>query len=383
MIPLSVPNFAGNELKYVSDAIETEWVSTGGSYINTFEMNIAKYVGVGSAVACQSGTAGLHIAEIICGVEKGDLIIVPTLTFIAAVNPVKYVGASPIFMDCDESLCIDPVKLRNFCENQCEVINNHLYYKKTSQRISCVVVVHILGNMADMDEIISIAHEYKLKVIEDATEALGTKYLSGKFAGKYAGTIGDVGVYSFNGNKIITCGGGGMLVSNDKELMARAKHLTTQAKSDELYYEHDEIGYNYRMTNLQAALGVAQLENLEKFINIKNANYELYRELLSRYDSIELLDVRKDIRSNRWFYSLYLKDDAIDRDAMINYLLDNGIQVRPIWGLIHEQKPYLDDLKYNIEIAVNYRNKVINVPCSTNLRKEDIEFVVSKISNYG
>lgn len=235
-IPLSVPNFSGKELEYVTKAVEAEWVSTGGAFISDFEKEIAKYVNTKGAVACQNGTSGLHIALQVCGVTKEHEVIVPTLTFIAAVNPVKYIGAEPVFMDCDDSLCMNPDKLLEFCENDCKFINEKLINKKTGKHIKAVLVVHVFGNMVDMEKIIEIANRFNLKVIEDATEALGTYYTEGKFKGRYAGTIGDVGVYSFNGNKIITTGGGGMIVSNDDRLLKKAKHLTTQAKSDELYY---------------------------------------------------------------------------------------------------------------------------------------------------
>ena len=271
-IPLSVPNLKGNELKYVTEAAATEWVSTGGPYVTEFENKIAEYVNVKGAVACQNGTTGIHTALMTIGVKKDDIVIVPTLTFIAAVNPVKYIGATPIFMDCDDSLCIDPKKLKEFCEVECEFVDNELLFKLTKQKVKALVVVHVFGNMADMENILDIAKKYNLKVIEDATEAIGTYYSEGPLKGKYAGTMGDIGIYSFNGNKIITTGGGGMIVSNNEEYLKLAKHLTTQAKSDELNYIHDMIGYNYRMTNLQAALGLAQLEQLEKFIAAKNKN---------------------------------------------------------------------------------------------------------------
>jgi len=297
-IPLSVPNLKGNELKYVVDAVEKEWVSTGGAYINEFEDSIAKYLNVESAVACQSGTAGIHLSLILSGVDAGDEVIVPTLTFIAAVNPVRYIGAEPIFMDCDDSLTMDANKLKMFCEEECEFIGGKLINKLNRKHIKAIIVVHVFGNSVNIERIMDIAQKYNLKVIEDATEALGTKFISGKYIGKYAGTIGDFGVYSFNGNKIITTGGGGMIVSNHPELLAKGKYLSTQAKDDELYYIHDEIGYNYRMTNLQAALGVAQLEQLDKFIEIKKKNYELYNNGLKNTKGLTMLDFNNNIQPN-------------------------------------------------------------------------------------
>lgn len=285
LIPLSVPNLKGRELEYVTHAIETEWVSTAGPYITDFEQSLAKYVGVKEAVACQSGTAGLHLALMTCGVKACDEVIVPTLTFIAAVNPVKYIGAEPIFMDCDDSLTMDPIKLREFCEKECYFEHNVLFNKTTHKQIKAIIIVHVFGNIADMNAIMEVAATYNLKVIEDATEALGSFYTKGMYKGQYAGTIGDIGVYSFNGNKIITTGGGGMIVSKNKDYLDKCRYLSTQAKNDTLYFIHDEIGYNYRMTNIQAALGLAQLEQLESFINIKR---ELLRISKSRIEVITI-----------------------------------------------------------------------------------------------
>lgn len=378
-IPLSVPNLKGNELKYITEAVETEWVSTGGPYVNAFEEKIAEYVHVKGAVSCQNGTSGLHISLILTGVTREDAVIVPALTFIAAVNPVKYIGAEPIFMDCDDSLCMDSVKLERYCKEECDFIDGKLIDKTLNRHIKAIVVVHVFGNMADMVSICHIAQEYNLKIVEDATEAIGTYYTDGAYAGKYAGTIGDLGVYSFNGNKIMTTGGGGMIVSDNQEYLTWAKHLTTQAKSDELYYTHDAIGYNYRMTNLQAALGLAQLEQLEDFIRIKKHNYELYKKEFAEIPGLSLLNVREDIRSNYWFYALDCDGFKLDRDAMIHYLAENQVQTRPIWGLICEQLPYLDARKYEIEEAVNKRSHVVNIPCSTNLTEADVLRVVELI----
>lgn len=376
-IPLSVPNLKGNELKYVTHAVETEWVSTAGPYVTDFEKAIADYVGTPGAVSCQSGTAGLHIALLLCGVTREDMVLVPTLTFIAAVNPVKYIGAEPMFMDCDDSLCMDPVKLERFCAEECEVRDDVLYHKATGRRIPAMTVVHVFGNMADMAEILRIARTYHLKVVEDATEALGTKYTDGPYAGRFAGTMGTIGVYSFNGNKIITTGGGGMIVSMDEALLAHAKHLTTQAKADEVNFVHDEIGYNYRLTNLQAALGLAQLEQLEDFITVKERNYQLYRAFAGQTAGLTLLPFREGTRSNHWFYALCCeKPYPLTRDEVIGKLQANRMQSRPIWGLIHEQLPYLESHSYQLETAKKYWRTVVNVPCSTNLSEADVARVI-------
>ncbi|NCC01721.1 MAG: LegC family aminotransferase [Clostridia bacterium] len=381
-IPLSVPNLKGRELEYVTNAVETEWVSTGGPYVNDFENKITEYVGCKGAVSCQNGTSGLHTAMMVCDVSKEDEVIVPTLTFIAAVNPVKYIGAEPIFMDCDDSLTMDPEKLLEFCQKECSFYNGKLINNKTKKQIKAMVIVHVFGNMADMEKIMDVANKFNVKVVEDATEAIGTYYTSGKYEGKYAGTIGDIGVYSFNGNKIITTGGGGMIVSNDEELLKKAKHLTTQAKSDELYYTHDEIGYNYRMTNIQAALGLAQLEQLEVFIKTKKDNYNLYKKEIKNIPGLAILDFKNNTRSNHWFYALTCDNNyPMSRDEIIKYLATKSIQSRPIWGLINEQKPYLNNQAYKIEKAKYYLKHVVNIPCSTNLTKEDVIYVVNCLKN--
>lgn len=378
MIPLSVPNFEGNESKYVEDAVSQGWVSTGGAYVETLERTIAEYVGVPLAAACQSGTAAIHLSLVQAGVGDGDLVIAPTLTFIAAVNPIYYVHAEPVFMDCDDSLCMDPVKLEQFCKEECILLESGLYHKKSNKRVKAVIVVHVFGNMADMESIMKIAKEYKLTVIEDATEALGTTYVTGTYADKKAGTIGDFGAYSFNGNKIITTGGGGAAVSNDSEALKHLKYLSTQAKDDGLYYIHNEIGYNYRMTNVQAAIGVGQMELLEEFISRKNKNYDKYCELFESVLDVEMMPFRENVRSNKWFYALKINRD-IDMKALIEKLQEHGIQTRPIWGLIHKQKPYKKYMSYNIEKAEFYSNHILNIPCSTNLKVSEIEQVVEAI----
>lgn len=383
IIPLSIPNFEGNEKVYVDKALEEGWVSTGGAYINQLEENIAEFLQVSSAAACQSGTAGIHLAMIEADVQPNDYVIVPTLTFIAAVNPVRYQFAEPIFMDCDDSLCLDPQKLRTFCEQECYIKDDKLIYKKTERVIKALVVVHIFGNMADMKTIMKIAQDYKLKVIEDATEALGTVYTTGKYKGKYAGTIGDFGAFSFNGNKIITTGGGGIIVASSSKALEHIKYLSTQAKDDTLYYVHNEIGYNYRMTNLQAALGVAQLEELPEFIRRKNQNFALYEKYLEDCEGISLLSFRNGIMSNKWFYSLVIEKKIIPKslEYFIKKLKEKGILTRPIWGLIHEQLPYKKCITYQIEQALFYKEKILNIPCSTNITEEEIRYISENIKD--
>ena len=380
-IPLSVPNFGGHEKEYVNEAVVSEWVSTGGSKVADFEKAIADYVGMPRAVACNSGSSGLHLAAMVAGIQRGDEVIVPSLTFIAAVNPVtRYMGAEPVFIGCDDSLCICPDAVEEFCRDRCEMRDGALYNKTTGARVRALVAVHVFGNMADLPRLTEIARRYNLVLIEDATEALGTRYTSGPFAGRMAGTIGDVGVYSFNGNKIITTGAGGMVVSNHPDWAEHAKHLSTQAKSNELQFFHDEVGYNYRMTNLQAALGLAQLEQLEGFIAHKHARWQQYKDALDGVNGYRILGFREDCtRPNKWFYSLYLTDERHDRDTLIQKLHEQSIQTRPVWALIHQQADYGRNEAYATAKAEDYRAHIVNLPCSTNLSEEDCQRVIDAL----
>lgn len=381
-VPLSIPNFEGNERKYVDDALDQGWVSTGGAYITELEEKLAEFLHVEKTAAVQSGTSALHLSLIACGVQPGDMVIVPTLTFIAAVNPVRYQFAEPVFMDCDDSLCMDPLKLRCFCENECVTEDGQLKHKATGKTVKAIVVVHVFGNMADMEAIMDIAQEFHLKVIEDATEALGTQYTKGRYAGKFAGTIGDFGAYSFNGNKIITTGGGGAVTAKDPTEVEHLKYLSTQAKDDPHFYIHNEVGYNYRMTNLQAALGVAQMEELPEFIHRKQKNYRLYQQLLQEFSGGTLLSFREGTSSNQWFYSLKLDMEKLQgknmRDVIMT-LQERGVQTRAIWGLIHEQLPYQNAIAYEMEKAPYYSSCILNIPSSTQITDDDIRFVVEQI----
>lgn len=378
-IPLSIPNFEGNEKKYVNDALEQGWVSTGGAYITKLEKQMAEFLHTDNVAACQSGTSALHLALVESGVKPGDVVIVPPLTFIAAVNPVMYQFATPIFVDCDDSFCMDPIKLAAFCEGKCVFEGGVLRYD--GQTVKAIVVVHVFGNMADMVSIMEIAHKYNLKVIEDATEALGTYYTGGPMAGKYAGTIGDYGAFSFNGNKIITTGGGGAVTANGTEVVDHIRYLSTQAKNDPHYYIHDEVGYNYRMTNLQAALGVAQMEELPEFIRRKQANFDLYCDLFDEFELGRMVGFRRETSSNKWFYSLEINREKVKASMreIITALEARGVQTRAIWGLINEQTPYKGEVTYQLEKAPYYAERILNIPSSTQITKEDIEYVVEQI----
>ncbi|MHC1771057.1 MAG: LegC family aminotransferase [Flexilinea sp.] len=373
LIPLSVPNFIGNEYSYIADVLQQGWVSSGGKSIEVFERKISDYVHVSDAAACQSGTAALHLSLICSGVKPGDEVIVPTLTYIASVNPIKYIGAEPVFMDCDDSLCMNMDKLEDFIVTNCEIRERNLFNKNSGRRISAVLVVHIFGNIADMEKLMDLQEKYGFFVIEDATEALGSYINVGRYKGLFAGTIGDMGIYSFNGNKIITTGSGGMIISKDHNRLEKARYLSLQAKNDQIRFIHEEIGFNYRMTNLHAALGLGQIEQLERFIQIKSENYSSYLQ-----HGIDLLPFKDGIRPNCWFYS-YLSNH---RDEIISFLNDKNIQSRPIWYLNHKQKPYRNCETWKIEKAEYYQNRVVNLPCSSNLLPEEIDRVSVSIHQF-
>ena len=382
-IPLSVPNFGEQEADAARAAVLSGWVSTSGARVAEFEQAIADYLGMPRAVATNGGSSALHLAAMAAGIGRGDEVIVPTLTFIAAVNPLtRYVGAEPVFIGCDDSLCIDPDAVEDFCANRCTLREDGLYNNRTGARVKAMCVVHVFGNMADMPRLLDIARRYHLILIEDATEALGTRYTAGLLAGKFAGTMGDIGCYSFNGNKIITTGAGGMLVSNHPDWAEHAKHLSTQAKADVLQFLHDEVGYNYRMTNVQATLGLVQLERLEGFIAHKKARYDQYVAGLDGKRGLRILpfrDEREGVRPNRWFYSLYLGGSGLKRDDVIAKLQAQNIQTRPVWALIHEQADYPRNEAYGLERALDYRSQIVNLPCSTDLTEVDCARVIDAV----
>ncbi|MDD5492382.1 MAG: LegC family aminotransferase, partial [bacterium] len=353
-IPLSIPNLNGNEGTYVKECVDTGWVSSVGKFVDRFEQGICAYTGARRAVACVNGTAGLQVALRLAGVNPGDEVIVPTLTFIAPVNAIKYLHAEPVFMDCDDFMTLDAEKLEEFCSRECSLTNQGLRNKRSKRIIKAVIPVHVFGNPCAMPLIMRVARKYKLRVVEDATESLGTCFSRGKYQGRHMGTLGDFGVLSFNGNKIITTGGGGMILTNSGRLADKAKYLTTQAKDNGITYIHNEIGYNFRLTNVQAALGLAQLEQLPEFIKTKKRNYELYCRLLNTVKGIKLMGIPAGVAPNYWFYSLLVdkREFGLDREDLLARLAKKNIQTRPVWFLNHWQKPYLKNQHYKIEKAI-------------------------------
>ena len=376
-IPLSEPVIKGNEWKYAKDCLDTGWVSSVGGYVDRFERMISDYTGIRYAVAAINGTSALHICLLVCGVQPDDEIIVPALTFIAPVNAVRYCGANPVFIDSiRDTLCMDTGKVADFLANECgQSSDGFTYNRRTKRRIKALIAVHVFGHPVDMDELIEICGKNNINMIEDATESLGSKYKGAK-----TGSFGKIGCFSFNGNKIITTGGGGMIVTNDDNIGNKARHLTTQARCDSLEYDHDEIGYNYRLTNIQAAIGVAQMEKLERFIQIKRENARLYGELLSEIKGVEFFKEKEWARSNYWFYTIKVPENH--KNPLIQHLLSRNIQVRPIWKPIHTLPMYKKYQTFKMNNAISAYNSCLNLPCSVNLKKEEIKIVVHHIEEY-
>ncbi len=372
MLLLSGPNICGNEWKYVKDCLDTGWVSSVGSYVDQFEKMTAEFASTRYAVATSSGTTALHICLVMLGINEKDYVITPNITFIATCNAIKYTGANPIFIDADQNdWQMDLDLLEEFLINETEQKGNVCHHKKDGKRIPAIMPVHVLGNMGDMDRLLSLAKQHNLIVIEDSTEALGSYY-----KGKHAGSFGLLGTFSYNGNKIITTGGGGMIVTNDEKLAKRAKHLTTQAKSDPFEYIHDEIGYNYRLVNVAAAMGVAQMELLPSFIKRKKEIIKYYKESLANTGDIRFQKISKDVEPNWWLPTL---KTSRQRDVL-NILNDNKMQSRPFWVPMNQ----LPMFKNNMYINKNDRSDFIyrhclSLPCSTNITDEQLESVCKKI----
>ncbi|MBS1526224.1 MAG: LegC family aminotransferase [Bacteroidetes bacterium] len=375
MIPLSVPNISGNEWKYVKDCLDTGWVSSVGSYVNQMEAVAAEFSGVKKAIATSNGTSALHVSMLLAGVKPNDLVILPNITFVAPANAIKYVGADPLLIDVNEHTWqLDVDLLSQFLQDQCTVQDDTCYHSATGRRISAVIPVHVLGNMTDMDKLLMLAVQYRLQVIEDATEALGTTY-----KGKPAGCFGIFGCLSYNGNKIITTGGGGMILTNDLDLAIKAKHLTTQAKADDLEYYHDEIGYNYRMVNLLAAVGVAQMELLPSFINRKKEINRKYTAALSSIQGFRCQKITEDVDCNCWLYTA-----VFDNARQLQRYLDvKGIQTRPFWVPMNLLPAFKQDIYYTRnDVAGSIYNQCLSLPCSTNISDKDVDTVIEAIQQF-
>ena len=377
VIPLHVPTIQGNEWKYIKECLDTNWVSSVGPYVDRFERGIADYVGTKYAVATVNGTAALHIALLVAGVQQDDEVLVSDLTFVAPVNAVRYIGAWPVFMDVDPLYWqMQPQKVVDFLEKECVWKNDALFNRTTGRQVKAIVPVHILGHPVDMDPILEAAKKYKLVIIEDATESLGAKY-----KGQMTGTIGDIACFSFNGNKIITTGGGGMIVTDNKQWADRARYLTTQAKDDPLEYVHNEIGYNYRLTNVQAAMGVAQLEQLDRYISRKHEIAIHYNESFSSVSGITLMQQAPWAQSNFWLYTILIDDavTGISSRQLLRELDKNKVQTRPLWCPMHMLPVYKDMLAYKIENVPAIYKQALSLPCSVDIKLADIDKVAKLI----
>lgn len=381
-IPLSVPLIKGNEWKYVKECLDTEWISSAGKFVEKFEINISDYTGSKHAIACVNGTSALQISLKIAGVYPGDEVIVPTLTFIAPINAVAYNGANPIFMDSDNYYNINSEKTIEFINRETEYKNGFTFNKKTKNKISAIIPVHVWGNAVWLDDLITLCKERNIAVVEDASESLGTFYSKGAYSKKHSGTIGRLGCISFNGNKIITTGGGGMIITDDEKLAQKAKYLTTQAKDDPVRYIHDEIGYNFRLTNIQSAVGVAQLEQLPDFITTKRDIHNLYKEGINNIEGLSIADVPNYAQNNYWLNILQIdkKEYAENLESIMAKLGKEAIQTRPVWKLNHLQKPYNNCQNYNIEIAKELINISLCLPSSTNINNSEIEYILDRLN---
>lgn len=361
--PLAVPVFAGNEKKYLNECIDTTFVSSVGKFVDRFEEEIARYTGSKKAVVCVSGTNALHMSLMLVGVERDDEVLTQALTFIATCNALSYIGAHPVFIDVDRStMGLSPDAMKEWLVKNAEIRNGECFNKNTGRRVKACVPMHTFGHPVRIEEIADLCAEYHIELVEDAAESIGSKY-----KGKHTGTFGKVGAISFNGNKTITTGGGGMMLFQDEELGKYAKHITTQAKIPHRWeFRHDHIGYNYRMPNINAALGCAQLENLDKYIASKRKVAAEYEEYFKNIPEIEFFVDSPDTFSNYWLNAVILKD----KEAQLEFLEqtnDNGVMTRPIWELMNRlpmfEKCENDGLKNTIWFA----DRVVNIPSSVRL----------------
>jgi perosamine synthetase len=375
MIPLSVPNISGNEWQYIKECLDTNWVSSVGSYVNKFEQITADFTGAKYAIATSNGTAAIQIALIVAGVKPNELVIAPNVTFVASINAIKYVGAQPILIDIDKDTWqMNMDLLEHFLINHTTVKNEQCLYNATQQVISAIMPVHVLGNMGDMDKLNQLAKQHCLKIVEDSTEALGSTY-----NGQHAGTLGLLGTLSYNGNKLITTGGGGMILTNDEILAKKAKHLTTQAKAKADDYYHDEIGYNFRMVNILAAMGVAQMEQLPNFLMRKKEIFTFYNAQLSNIDGFQNQIVLAEINPNYWLYTIKLPNTK----ALLQHLKNAKIEARPFWVPMNRLPANANDVYFNkTDISNQVYENCISLPCSTNITEGELETVVLKIKEF-
>ena len=362
-VPLSVPKFIGNEKKYLEECIDTTFVSSVGKFVDRFEEMVAEYTGAKKAVVCVSGTNALHMAMMLVGVERNDEVLTQALTFIATCNAISYIGAHPVFIDVDkDTMGLSPKAVKAWLETNAEIRNNTCFNKTTGRRIKCCVPMHTFGHPVHINELVDICKEWHIELVEDAAESIGSFY-----KGKHTGTFGKVGAISFNGNKTITTGGGGMLLFMDEELGNLAKHLTTQAKVPHRWeFVHDHIGYNYRMPNINAAIGCAQMEHLEEFVLNKRKTAAKYAEFFKDLDEIEFFKEPAECRSNYWLNAVILKDKEAQL-AFLQQTNDNGVMTRPIWELMNRLPMFEHCQNDGLENTIWFADRVVNIPSSVRL----------------
>ena len=387
MIKLHEPFLCGNEWKYIKNCLDEGWVSSAGKYVDLFEKKIEKYTGAKYAVACINGTSALQISLKLVGVGINDEVIVPSMTFISPVNAINYNNAKPIFMDNDDYYTIDVNKTIEFLNKKSQTILRKklpiTINKKTGNRIVALIVVHLFGNAVKLDKLVDLCRKKNIALIEDAAESVGTFYKSGRFKNKHTGTVGKIGCLSFNGNKIITAAGGGMILTNNLKIARRAKYLTTQAKDDPIHYIHNDIGYNFRLSNIQAALGLAQLESLTAYIKKKKIIHEIYKSKIDKIKGLRISKTSHSDKCNHWLNIIEINKRLSKKgfSKIIQYLSNNGIEVRPIWYPNHLQKKYKKCQTYKLyNIKKIYRNRLC-LPSSTQLTKEQQDFICKKLNN--
>jgi perosamine synthetase len=364
-VALHEPRFAGQEWAYVKDCLDTGWVSSVGAYVDRFEAMLAETTGAAHAIATVNGTAALHVALRLAGVEAGDEVLVPALSFVATANAVAYCGALPHFVDSAEgTLGVDPVALRHYLTSIAEVTGGACRNRHTQRRMRALVPMHTFGHPVDLDGITAVAHDFCLELVEDAAESLGSYY-----HGRHTGTFGRMGILSFNGNKSITTGGGGAILTNDVELARRAKHLTTTAKVPHRWkFAHDEVGYNYRLPNINAALGCAQLEQLPGFLVSKRRLYESYRGAFAAVPGVGLVAEPPGCRSNYWLQTLLLDASLADeRDNILAASNEAGLMTRPSWTLMHRLPMFEQCPHAPLPVAASLDGRLINLPSSAGL----------------
>ncbi|PYO18029.1 MAG: LegC family aminotransferase, partial [Candidatus Rokuibacteriota bacterium] len=360
VIPNAVPCLAGNEWAYLKECLDTNWVSSAGPFVERFEREIAAYTGVRHAIATVNGTAALHVALLVAGVRAGDEVLVPSLTFIATANAIRYCGAEPVFVDSDAvTWTVDPAKVEDFLRRECVVRNGEVIDRATGRRVSALLPVHLYGHPVDLDALEPIIRRWPMALVEDSAEALGALY-----KGRRVGARGAAGCLSFNGNKIITSGGGGMVLTDDDERAARARYLTTQARDPGPEWIHREVGFNYRLTNLHAALGVAQLEQLDSFVERKRATARAYSRDLAALKGVTPLEEASWAVSSYWMYSVLLDDSWGDVRALIRRGNADGIQLRPLWRPLHTQPAFAGCRADRIDVAIRLYDRGVSLPCS-------------------